>query len=163
MLQARSPGGQLHLLAAGFFVGAGSEGVPPVVAAVAVDFGLGPVRAVVVGVGGADAAPVAGAAAADEPVSDGIGIATTGRSSSVTVATGSGAGGSGSLISRTTTVAARERMPTPPMTMPTIRIVFFLAGGGSEAFSWCRLGSMIGVPSKGAESRMPPTGAATTG
>lgn len=84
MLQARSPGGQLHLLAGGFFVGAGSVAPPVepgfVVAPVVPPGFAGPVRGPVgrAVVAGADAAPVAGAAAADELVSVGMGTGTVG-------------------------------------------------------------------------------------
>lgn len=80
MLQARSPGGQLHLLAGGFFVGVVAVSVFPgavvVSFAVPVALGLGPVTRAVVEGGGVEAAPVAGGAAADDPVSVGMGMGT---------------------------------------------------------------------------------------
>lgn len=87
MLQARSPGGQLHLLAGGFLVGAGSVDPPvelgfvvaPVVPPVVPPGFAGPRGPVGRAVGAvADAAPVGGAAAADELVSVGMGTGIVG-------------------------------------------------------------------------------------
>ena len=142
MLQARSPGGQLHLFAGGFLAGgvagsAGPDGVFPGAVLVEVDFG--PVertmgRAVVVAEGGP---PVAGAAAADELVSDGVGtgMGVVGCSTSVVVATGMTTGAGCSLVSTTTTAMTADRIPTAPMAIQMMRGLLLLAGGGSEALS----------------------------